>query len=124
MNPWITVLLLVVSNTFMTIAWYGQLKLEEMKVIGSNTPMIWIILGSWGIALLEYVFMVPANRYGFLSNGGSFNLLQLKVIQKVISLSVFTVFVILLFKGQQLHWNHFIAFFLLILAVYFIFLDN
>lgn len=124
MNPWITVLLLVVSNTFMTIAWYGQLKLEEMKVIDSNTPMIWIILGSWGIALLEYVFMVPANRYGFLSNGGSFNLLQLKVIQEVISLSVFTVFVILLFKGQQLHWNHFIAFFLLILAVYFIFLDN
>ena len=124
MNPWITVLLLVVSNTFMTIAWYGQLKLEEMKVIGSNTPMIWIILGSWGIALLEYVFMVTANRYGFLSNGGSFNLLQLKVIQEVISLSVFTVFVILLFKGQQLHWNHFIAFFLLILAVYFIFLDN
>ena len=124
MNPWITVLLLVVSNTFMTIAWYGPLKLEEMKVIGSNTPMIWIILGSWGIALLEYVFMVPANRYGFLSNGGSFNLLQLKVIQEVISLSVFTVFVILLFKGQQLHWNHFIAFFLLILAVYFIFLDN
>ena len=124
MNPWITVLLLVVSNTFLTIAWYGQLKLEVMKVIGSNTPMIWIILGSWGIALLEYVFMVPANRYGFLSNGGSFNLLQLKVIQEVISLSVFTVFVILLFKGQQLHWNHFIAFFLLILAVYFIFLDN
>ena len=124
MNPWITVLLLVISNTFMTIAWDGQLKLEEMKVIGSNTPMMWIILGSWGIALLEYTFMVPANRYGFLANGGSFNLLQLKVIQEVISLSVFTVFVILLFKGQQLHWNHFVAFFLLILAVYFIFLDK
>lgn len=108
----------------MTIAWYGQLKLEEMKVISSNTPMMWIILGSWGVALLEYVFMAPANRYGFLANGGSFNLLQLKVIQEVVSLSVFTVFVLILFKGQQLHWNHFVAFFLLILAVYFIFLDN
>lgn len=124
MNPWITVLLLVVSNTFMTIAWYGQLKLEEMKIIGNDTPMLWIILGSWGVALLEYIFMVPANRYGFLANGGSFSLLQLKVIQEVVSLSVFTVFVLLLFKGQHFHWNHFVAFGLLVLAVYFIFMDN
>ena len=124
MNPGITVLLLVVSNTFMTIAWYGQLKLEEMKIISSSTPLVWIILGSWGVALLEYTFMVPAHRYGFLANGGSLNLLQLKVIQEVVSLSVFTIFVMLLFKGQQLHWTHFVAFFLLIMAVYFIFLDK
>lgn len=117
-------MLLVISNAFMTVAWYGQLKLEEMKVIGSHTPLIWIILGSWGVALFEYFFMIPANRYGFIANGGSFNILQLKVIQEVISLSVFTVFVLLLFKGQQLHWNHFVVFVLLILAVYFVFLDK
>lgn len=83
-----------------------------------------IILGSWGIALLEYIFMVPANRYGFLDNGGHFSLLQLKVIQEVISLGVFTVFALLCFKGETMHWNHFVAFCLLIAAVYFVFMEN
>lgn len=124
MNGWLTVLLLVISNVFMTMAWYGQLKLEQMKVITSHTPLLLVILGSWAVALLEYFFMVPANRYGYLSNGGHFNLLQLKVIQEVISLGVFTVFVILFFKGESLHWNHFVAFCLLILAVYFVFMDS
>ena len=124
MNGWLTVGLLVVSNIFMTFAWYGQLKLQQMKVITSATPLITVILLSWGIALLEYCFMVPANRYGFHENGGAFSLLQLKVIQEVISLMTFTVFTILFFRGEALHWNHFLAFCLLIIAVYLVFMDS
>ena len=123
MNGWLTVALLVVSNIFMTFAWYGQLKLQELKVITSNTPLIIVILMSWGIALMEYMFMVPANRYGFHGNGGAFSLLQLKVIQEAISLIIFSVFVILFFRGESLHWNHFLAFSLLIIAVYLVFMD-
>ena len=123
MKAWATVGLLVVSNIFMTFAWYGQLKLSEMRVITSNTPLYVVILLSWLIALFEYCFMVPANRYGFIGNGGHFSLLQLKVMQEVISLLVFTVFAILLFKGESLHWNHFLAFGLLIAAVYLVFMD-
>lgn len=124
MNGWLTVGLLVVSNIFMTFAWYGQLKLQQMKVITSATPLLTVILLSWGIALLEYCFMVPANRYGFHDNGGAFSLLQLKVIQEVISLMIFTVFTILFFRGETLHWNHFLAFCLLIVAVYLVFMDS
>ncbi|MCM1522008.1 MAG: DMT family protein [Muribaculaceae bacterium] len=124
MNGWLTVALLVISNIFMTFAWYGQLKLQELKVITSDTPLFLVILMSWGIALFEYCFMVPANRYGFIGNGGQFTLLQLKVTQEVISLLIFTVFTILFFKGETLHWNHFVAFSLLILAVYFVFMDS
>lgn len=124
MNGWLTVGLLVVSNIFMTFAWYGQLKLQQMKVITSATPLIIVILMSWAIALLEYIFMVPANRYGFNGNGGAFSLLQLKVIQEVISLLIFTVFTILFFRGEALHWNHFLAFCLLIVAVYLVFMDS
>ena len=120
----ITVVLLIVSNIFMTFAWYGQLKLSEMKVITSQTPLFLVILLSWGIALFEYCFMVPANRYGFLGNGGQYTLLQLKVMQEVISLLVFTIFTILFFKGEALHWNHFLAFCLLILAVYLVFMES
>ena len=124
MNGWLTVGLLVISNIFMTFAWYGQLKLQQMKVITSNTPLIVVILMSWGIALLEYCFMVPANKYGFHENGGAFSLMQLKVIQEVISLVIFTVFTLVFFPGEALHWNHFLAFCLLILAVYFVFMDT
>ena len=90
MNGWLTLGLLVISNIFMTFAWYGQLKLSEMKVITSQTPLLLVILLSWGVALFEYLFMVPANRYGFIGNGGQFSLLQLKVMQEVISLVIFT----------------------------------
>lgn len=124
MNGWLTVALLVVSNIFMTFAWYGQLKLQELKVITSDTPLCLVILASWGVALMEYCFMVPANRYGFIENGGAFSLLQLKVVQEVISLFVFTIFALVLFKGEQLHWNHLLAFSLLIIAVYLVFMDN
>lgn len=124
MNGWLTLGLLVISNIFMTFAWYGQLKLSEMKVITSQTPLLLVILLSWGVALFEYLFMVPANRYGFVGNGGQFSLLQLKVMQEVISLLIFTVFTILFFKGEALHWNHFLAFCLLIVAVYLVFMDS
>jgi uncharacterized protein (DUF486 family) len=116
-----TVLMLVLSNIFMTFAWYGHLKLQEMK-ISTGWPLILIILMSWGVAFFEYCLTVPANRIGFISNGGPFNLLQLKVIQEVISLTVFTVIVMFYFKGQTLEWNHFAAFICLILAVFFVFL--
>ncbi len=124
MNGWLTLGLLVISNIFMTFAWYGQLKLSEMKVITSQTPLMLVILLSWGFALFEYFFMVPANRYGFSGNGGQFSLLQLKVMQEVISLVVFSIFTIVFFKGEALHWNHFLAFCLLIAAVYLVFMDS
>ena len=116
-----TILLLIVSNIFMTLAWYGHLKLSEMH-ISDSWPLIVVILFSWGIALLEYLVMVPANRIGSRINGGPFSLVQLKVIQEAISLTVFTVMVFLLFKGESLHWNHFVSFGLIVLAVFFFFL--
>ena len=121
MRAFISILLLVVSNIFMTFAWYGHLKLQEMKV-STSWPLILVILFSWGIALFEYCAQVPANRIGFVDNGGPFNLMQLKVIQEVISLTVFTLIVTLIFKGQALQWNHIAAFFCLILAVFVVFL--
>ena len=117
----ITIGLLIISNIFMTFAWYGHLKLQEAKVI-SNWPLYGVILLSWGIALFEYCFQVPANLLGFRENGGPFSLIQLKVIQEVIPLVVFTVFTTVLFKGESLHWNHLAAFVCLIAAVYFVFM--
>ena len=116
-----TVIMLIFSNVFMTFAWYGHLKLQEMK-ISTGWPLILIILFSWGVAFFEYCLTVPANRIGFNGNGGPFNLMQLKVIQEVISLTIFTVIITFLFKGQALQWNHIVAFFCLILAVFFVFL--
>jgi uncharacterized protein (DUF486 family) len=116
-----TVLMLVFSNVFMTFAWYGHLKLQEMK-ISNGWPLILIILFSWGLAFFEYCLTVPANRIGFQGNGGPFSLIQLKVIQEVVSLTIFTVIVTFLFKGQSIQWNHVVAFLCLILAVFFAFL--
>ena len=116
-----SILLLIVSNVFMTFAWYGHLKLQDAKLI-DNWPLILVILFSWGIALFEYCAQVPANRMGFQGNGGPFTLMQLKVIQEVITLVVFTLFSTLLFKGESLHRNHLAAFLCLILAVYFVFM--
>ena len=118
----LTITLLVISNSFMTLAWYGNLKLQDLKLISSNTPLILIILLSWGIALLEYTFLIPANRLGSDINGGPFSLVQLKVIQEVISCLVFGIIVSILFKGESLQWNHFVAVLFLVLAVYFVFL--
>ena len=116
----LTIVLLICSNTFMTLAWYGHLKIKQMnKLVGIS--VFTVILISWGIAFFEYLFQVPANRIGFNENGGPFSLWQLKVIQEVITLTVFTFFMIFFFKDQPLRWNHLIGCGLLILAVFFIF---
>ena len=121
MNAFYTILLLVLSNIFMTFAWYGHLKLQQTG-ISSNWPLIATIAFSWGIAFFEYCCQVPANRIGFIENGGPFNLVQLKVIQEVVSLIVFTVIAQCMFTGQSLHWNHLVAFLCLIAAIYFVFM--
>ena len=121
MNAFYTIVLLIFSNIFMTFAWYGHLKLEEMKLV-TNWPLMAIIVCSWLIAFFEYALQIPANKMGYIGNGGSFSLMQLKVIQEVISISVFMVFTMVLFKNESLQWNHLAAFGCLILAVYFVFM--
>jgi uncharacterized protein len=115
-----TILLLVASNTFMTFAWYGHLKFKDMSW-SQNLGLVSIILISWGIALFEYILQVPANRISFKEYGGPFSLVELKVIQEVITLVVFVVFSLLVFKNETFRWNHAVGFMFLILAVYFIF---
>jgi len=114
-------MLLILSNVFMTLAWYGHLRLQTSGVT-SRWPLICIILFSWCIAFFEYCCQVPANRIGFQGNGGPFSLIQLKVIQECISLGVFAVIANILFQGQNLHWNHILAFLLIICAVYLVFM--
>lgn|SRR5690606_12172648 len=116
----LTIVLLVLSNAFMTLAWYGHLKFKQMNW-SQNLGLVGIIFISWGIALFEYALQVPANRIGYIENGGPFNLWQLKVIQEVITLVVFTIFAIVFFKNETFRLNHAIGFFFLVLAVYFIF---
>ncbi|MBR6418560.1 MAG: DMT family protein [Bacteroidales bacterium] len=116
----ITIALLVVSNVFMTFAWYGNPKLTQMK-INVDWPLILIILSSWGMAFFEYTFMIPANRIGSQINGGPFSLMQLKIIQEAVSLIVFTVIVATVFKGEPIRWNHLVSFIFIILAVIFAF---
>ncbi len=104
----------------MTFAWYGHLKFQEWGWMKKSA--LWsIILISWGFALFEYIFQVPANKIGFKENGGPFSLFQLKIIQEVITLSVFTVFALFFFKNESFKWNHIAAFICIILAVFFIF---
>ncbi len=120
MKGFATIGMLVLSNTFMTMAWYGHLKFKDMRWF-SALPLLAVILLSWGIALFEYFFQVPANRIGFKENGGPFSLVELKVIQEVITLVVFSVFTLLVFKNETFRWNHLVGFTFLILAVFFIF---
>ncbi len=122
MKAVLTIALLTLSNAFMTLAWYGHLKFKEMKW-SENLPLTGIILISWSIALFEYALQVPANRLGFRGHGGPFSLVQLKVIQEVITLVVFVIFSIAFFKNEAFRMNHLIGFVFLILAVYFIFQD-
>lgn len=119
----ISILLLVVSNIFMTFAWYGNLKLEQMNVT-KDWPLILIILLSWGVALFEYSVMIPANRIGSQLTGGPFSLMQLKIIQECVSLTVFTVIVATVFKGEPIRWNHLVSFGCIVLAVFFAFLKT
>lgn len=115
-----SIVLLIASNAFMTLAWYGHLKFSEWKWF-NKLGLVGIILISWGIALFEYVLQVPANRLGYKENGGPFSLLQLKVIQEVITLVVFMLFSMIFFRNETLKWNHLLAFIFLVLAVYLIF---
>jgi len=104
-----TILLLLCSNIFMTFAWYGHLKYRSY-------PLIIAILASWGIAFFEYCFQVPANRIGY----GQFTAFQLKIIQEVITLTVFMVFAWLYF-GERLKWNYGVSFLFIMGAVVFAF---
>jgi hypothetical protein len=115
-----TILLLVASNTFMTLAWYGHLKFKDMSW-SQNLGLAAIIFISWGIALFEYILQVPANRIGFKEYGGPFSLVELKVIQEVITLVVFAIFSLIVFKTESFRMNHLVGFVFLVLAVYFIF---
>ena len=107
--PVLTIGLLLISNIFMTVAWYGHLKFKA-------APLLTVIFVSWGIALFEYIFQVPANRYGH----GYFSAVELKTIQEVITLSVFAVFSVW-YLGEPLGWNHFAGFALIAAGAFFIF---
>ncbi|MCI6989710.1 MAG: DMT family protein [Campylobacter sp.] len=120
MKGFYTIILLMISNIFMTLAWYGHLKFSKTEPF-SSFGLFAIIVISWMIAFFEYCFQVPANRIGYASNGGPFNLWQLKVIQEVIALSVFVIFTLVVFKTETLRINHIIGFVFMILAVYFMF---
>ena len=115
-----TIIFLLISNTFMTFAWYGHLKFKQYDW-GKNLGLFSIIVISWGLAFFEYLFQVPANQSGFKGDGGSFTLVQLKTIQEAITLTVFIVFSTLFFKSEKFGWNHFVGFGLIVLAVFVIF---
>lgn len=120
MKAWYAIVLLILSNAFMTLAWYGHLKFRGMKWF-EDLGLFWVILISWGIAFFEYCLQVPANRIGFKAYGGPFSLIELKVLQEVITLLVFMAFTLVFFKTGTFRWNHLVGFVFLILAVYFVF---
>ena len=120
MKGFITIGLLILSNLLMTLAWDGHLKFKELKRF-ENAGLITVVLISWGLALFEYFFQVPANKIGYEGNGGPFSLMQLKVIQEVITLVIFVIFSMVFFKNETFKWNHAVGFCFLVLAVYFIF---
>jgi uncharacterized protein len=115
----ITVEFLIISNTFMTLAWYGHLKFKQLPW-GQHLTLLTVILISWGMAFFEYMFQVPANRIGFKDDGGPFSLVQLKTIQEAITITIFMVFSAVVFK-QRFEWNHIVGFCLIVIAVYVIF---
>ena len=118
-----SILLLLASNVFMTLAWYGHLKFKSYEW-GKNLGLISIILISWGLAFFEYILQVPANRIGSKELGGPFSLVQLKVIQEAITLIVFTIFTVVFFRHETLRWNHFAAMALVLMAVYLVFHES
>jgi uncharacterized protein (DUF486 family) len=115
-----TILLLIASNSFMTIAWYGHLRYKDIPFL-KNVGLLGTIFISWGIALFEYSLMVPANKLGSDTNGGPLNMWQLKLTQEVISISVFVIFTLVFFKTEELRLNHLFGFLCLLAAVYFFF---
>lgn len=120
MKAFQTIFFLFISNSFMTMAWYGHLRFKDFSW-GKNLGLYSIILISWGLAFFEYLFQVPANRIGFVGDGGPFNLVELKTIQEAITLIVFMAFTLVFFKNETLAWNHLVGFALIIAAVFFIF---
>ena len=106
---YLPILLLMVSNIFMTFAWYGHLKFK-------SAPLLIVILVSWGLAFFEYIFQVPANRIG----SNYFSAAQPKIIQEVITLTVFAVFSVLYLK-EEFKWNYLLAFLCMVAAVFFVF---
>jgi uncharacterized protein (DUF486 family) len=111
-NRWLPILLLFLSNIFMTFAWYGHLKYKD-------APLPKVILVSWGIAFCEYLFMIPANRWG----NSVYSATQLKVIQEVVTLTVFSGFAVS-YLGERIRWNHIAAFICILAAVAFTFLPK
>ncbi len=120
MKAFYSIGLLILSNIFMTLAWYGHLKFSDSKKLAS-LGLFSIILISWGIAFFEYCVQVPANKIGYKGQGGPFSLLELKVIQEVIALTVFLIFSFFFFKNETFKWNHAVGLIFLVLSVYFIF---
>ena len=116
----ISIFFLIISNVFMTFAWYGHLQFKKWNIF-QTTGIIGIILINWSIARFEYFFQVPGNRIGYSENGRPFNLFLLKIIQEVITLVVFSVLTIYVFKTDKLHWNYIADFLLMLMAVFFIF---
>ena len=115
-----SILLLIVSNSFMTIAWYGHLRYQNVSK-NALLGLLGIVLASWGIALFEYFYQVPANRIGYQGTGGPFSLVELKLIQEVISISVFVLFTLLFFRTETFRLNHLFAFICILGAIYFTF---
>lgn len=120
MKPFLSIGLLVISNLFMTLAWYLHLQGKKYEFLHNRT-ILFAIFFSWGLAFFEYVFQVPANRIGFSEYGGPFSMFQLKIIQEVITLTVFVIFAVYVFKTDKLQWNYIVGFGFMILAVFFIF---
>jgi len=115
-----TIVLLVLSNAFMMLAWYGHLRFKDHPSL-AKLGLFSVILISWSIAFFEYCFQVPANRLGYMEEGGPYSLVQLKVMQEVITLVVFVVFSLLLFRNETFRWNHALAGVLLVAAVWLVF---
>lgn len=113
-------LLLILSNVFMTLAWYGHLQVKQYPAL-AKLSLVGVIMLSWGLAFFEYIFQVPANRTGSEETGGPFSLFQLKTIQEAVSLTVFTLMTIFVFKTDKLAWNHALGFVLIVMAVILIF---
>ncbi|HEY9508753.1 MAG TPA: DMT family protein [Verrucomicrobiae bacterium] len=111
-SRWLPIVLLICSNVFMTVAWYGHLKFK-------SKPLLIVIVASWGIAFFEYLLQVPANRWG----NSVYSATQLKIIQEVITLSVFSGFAIF-YLGEKLRWNHLAPFMCVLAAVAFTFLPK
>ncbi|MFN8354124.1 MAG: DMT family protein [Spirosomataceae bacterium] len=115
-----TIALLILSNIFMTLAWYGHLQFKNYPTL-QKVGLVGVILISWGLAFFEYIFQVPANKIGYKGNSGPFSMFELKTIQEAVSLIVFTLMVLFVFRTEKPAWNHLVGFGLIVVAVYIIF---